>query len=88
MFSSFCIAKEKPKLALVIDDLGYSLLYGQQAFELKGNHTYAIIPNTIYADKLSSIGHKNGKELIMHLPLQSSSHTVNHEADALNDHMR
>lgn len=80
-------ANEKPKLALVIDDLGYSLNYGQQAFELAGNHTYAIIPNSVYATQLLGIGEKQNKELIMHLPMQSSSHKVQHEANTLNANM-
>ena len=83
-FSSLSFAYEKPTLSLVIDDLGYSLNYGKKAFELVGDHTYAIIPNSVYAKKLSLIGQKQKKELIMHLPMQSSSHKVRHEANTLN----
>lgn len=82
--SSYSHAYEKPKLSLVIDDLGYSLNYGKQAFELEGNHTYAIIPNSVYANKLSNIGKTHNKELIMHLPMQSSSHQAQHEKNTLN----
>jgi len=87
LLSTTAFATEKPKLALVIDDLGYSLNYGRQAFELTGNHTYAIIPNSVYATQLSTIGQKQDKELIMHLPMQSSSHKVHHEANTLNANM-
>ncbi len=87
LFSPLCFSAEKPKLSLVIDDLGYSLNYGKQAFELAGEHTYAIIPNAVYADKLSSLGKATNKELIMHLPMQSSSHNVRHESNTLNAHM-
>lgn len=86
-FSCFAVAYEKPKLSLVIDDLGYSLNYGKKAFELAGDHTYAIIPNSVYAKKLSIIGSQHDKELIMHLPMQSSSHHVRHEANTLNVNM-
>jgi len=87
LFSSPVLANENPKLALVIDDLGYSLNYGKQAFNLAGNHTYAIIPNSVFASQLSSIGQKRNKELIMHLPMQSTSHTVHNEKNTLNANM-
>lgn len=83
-FSSHSLGLEKPKLSLVVDDLGYSLNFGKKAFELPGNHTYAIIPNSVYAQKLSAIGQQQHKEIIMHLPMQSSSHTVRHENNTLN----
>lgn len=81
------VANDKPKLSLVIDDIGYSLSYGSQAYDLAGDHTYAIIPNSVYAKKLASIGREKQKELIMHLPMQSSSHSVHHEANTLNANM-
>ncbi len=84
LFSSLSFGIEKPKLALVIDDLGYSLTYGQQAFELTGKHTYSIIPNSVYAQKLSVIGQQQNKELMMHLPMQSSSNKAHQETNALN----
>jgi polysaccharide deacetylase 2 family uncharacterized protein YibQ len=84
VFHSFSFAYDKPKLSLIIDDLGYSLNYGKKAYDLVGDHTYAIIPNSVYAKKLSVIGQQKHKELIMHLPMQSSSHKVQHERDTLN----
>jgi len=87
LYSSLSFGTEKPKLALVIDDLGYSLNYGQQAFNLAGKHTYSIIPNSVYAKKLSTLGYQQHKELMMHLPMQSTSNKVHQESNTLNERM-
>ncbi len=86
-YAAISASVDKPKLALVIDDLGYSLNYGKKAFELPGDHTFAIIPNSIYAKKLATLGQLQNKELIMHLPMQSTSHTVRHESSTLDSTM-
>ena len=78
---------QRPVLSLVIDDLGYSLQKGQAAIELEGDHTYAIIPNTTYGKKLAHFANEMGKEVILHLPLQSSRVLVAREPNALNESM-
>ena len=78
---------QRPVLSLVIDDLGYSLQKGQAAIELEGDHTYAIIPNTTYGKKLANFANEMDKEVILHLPLQSSRVRVAREPNALNESM-
>lgn len=78
---------QRPILSLVIDDLGYSLQRGQAAIELEGDHTYAIIPNTTYGKKLANFANEMDKEVILHLPLQSSRLLVAREPNALNESM-
>lgn len=86
-FISSSNAQIKPKLALVIDDLGYSLSYGKKALELAGNNTYSIIPNSPYAQKLSKLALAEHKEIIMHLPMQPSAHDIKSESFTLNNQM-
>jgi len=78
---------QRPVLSLVIDDLGYSLKKGKAAIELEGDHTYAIIPNTTYGKKLAHFASEKNKEVILHLPLQSSRVFVAREPNALNESM-
>lgn len=80
-------ADSKPKLSLVIDDLGYSLNYAKKSFELEGDHTFAIIPDSVHAKSISKLAQQEGKEIIMHLPMQSSVHTASHESSSLSSHM-
>jgi polysaccharide deacetylase 2 family uncharacterized protein YibQ len=78
---------QRPVLSLVIDDLGYSMVRGQAAIELEGDHTYAIIPNATYSKKLAYFANERDKEVILHLPLQSSSALAAREPNALNESM-
>ena len=87
LISAANFASEKPRLALVIDDLGYSLDYGKQALNLAGNNTYAIIPNSPYAQKLAKLAINAQKEVIMHLPMQPNAHNIKSESSTLNDRM-
>lgn len=77
---------EKPLLALVIDDLGYSWNQARQALELPGNHSYAIIPDTRYDRRIAEAGARMGRELLLHMPMQSAS-SLALEPTTLNDGM-
>ncbi len=77
---------EKPVLALVIDDLGYSYDQARQVFELPGRHTYAIIPATTYSRKIAHLASEQGHEIMLHMPMQSSGDLII-EPTALHDGM-
>jgi polysaccharide deacetylase 2 family uncharacterized protein YibQ len=80
-------ADQRPVLSLVIDDLGYSLDNGLAAIRLDGDHTYAILPGSIYGRELAESAHRQGKEVILHLPMQSISSSAAQEPNALNEAM-
>jgi polysaccharide deacetylase 2 family uncharacterized protein YibQ len=80
-------ADQRPVLALVIDDLGYSLENGKAAIGLEGDHTYAILPGAVYSEKLARYAHQLNKEVILHMPMQSISSKAAHEPNALNEAM-
>lgn len=80
-------ADQRPVLSLVIDDLGYSLKHGKTALNLKGDHTYAIIPGTTYGKKLAALADKNSQEIILHLPLQASNALAPAESNTLTETM-
>ncbi len=85
--ASISAAEQRPVLSLVIDDLGYSFEYGRQAIELKGDHTYAVIPGTHYGKKLARLANLNNKEVILHLPLQATNPSAASESNALHEAM-
>lgn len=80
-------ADQRPVLSLVIDDLGYSFKQGRTALNLKGDHTYAIIPGTTYGKKLAALADKNSREIILHLPLQASNLRAASESNTLTESM-
>jgi len=77
---------DKPVLALVIDDLGYSYDQAVKVLNLPGQHTYAIIPDTTYSKKIAQLTAKNGQETILHMPMQSTT-SIKIETSALNENM-
>ncbi|MEM8844177.1 MAG: divergent polysaccharide deacetylase family protein, partial [Pseudomonadota bacterium] len=60
------------KIAIIIDDLGNSLSKGKQLINMPYQMTYAILPNRPYSEKLANMAKNSGKEVMVHLPMQSS----------------
>ncbi len=87
LVSAGATADQRPRLSLVIDDLGYSLKHGMAAIDLDGDHTYAILPGAVYSRRLAEHAHEQNKEVILHLPMQSISSRAAHEPNALNEAM-
>ena len=60
-----------PIIAIVLDDLGNNLAQGRDALALPGKLTYAFLPQTPYAARLSRQAHATARESMVHLPMQS-----------------
>lgn len=64
---------DKPKISIVVDDLGDNSIIGRKIASLPAALTLAILPHTPYAKKLSRIASEQGHEIIMHLPMEAFS---------------
>ena len=64
-------AQSAPRIAIIIDDLGYQLTSGHRAVALPGPVVCAILPGTPGAAQLAKAAWEGGKEVLLHLPLQS-----------------
>ena len=64
-------AEERPRIAIIIDDLGYQRAAGRRAVALPGPVACAVLPLTPRAAELAEAAHAAGKEVLLHLPLQS-----------------
>lgn len=73
-----------PRLAVIIDDLGYALVAGERAINLPGPVAYAILPGTPRATHLAEKAHASGKEVLLHLPLQAENDRESAEPGSLN----
>ena len=58
-------------ISIIIDDLGNNLPQGRRALRLPGPVACAILPYTPYATRLAREAHTSGKEVILHLPMES-----------------
>ncbi|MBB6519869.1 divergent polysaccharide deacetylase family protein [Pseudoteredinibacter isoporae] len=62
---------QKPRLAIIIDDIGYHLENGYRSIQLPVPVTLAVIPHSPNARELAKAGHEAGKEIMLHLPMAS-----------------
>jgi polysaccharide deacetylase 2 family uncharacterized protein YibQ len=87
LIAFFVPAVHADKLAsIIIDDLGNNLDYGHMAIALPGPITLAFLPHTVFAEELADKAHSSGKEIMLHLPLQSVRHH-SHTPGTLKLHM-
>lgn len=66
-------AAQQPQISIIIDDMGNGRESGLRAVALPGPVAYAFLPHTPYAAELAGLAHRNDKEVILHIPMQSHS---------------
>lgn len=64
---------DTPRIAIIIDDLGYHFANGKRAIQLPGAITFSFLPGAPRARDLAERAHEHGKEILLHLPLQAHS---------------
>jgi hypothetical protein len=77
-------ADPAPRIAIIIDDLGYELGAGHRAVNLPGPVACAVLPLTPRARELANAAHTAGKEVLLHLPLQSDIDDTGQEPGMIN----
>lgn len=73
----------KTKIAIVIDDIGYSQRNLSRLYGIKEPLTLSILPNAPYSNKIAQEAPQNGYEVILHLPLEPCDKTGALEADTI-----
>ncbi len=66
------VAQDAPKIAIIIDDLGNELRYGRELIQMPHQLTYAFLPHRPFTPRLANMAASAGKEVMLHLPMQSS----------------
>lgn len=67
------VALANPKLAIIIDDLGYHRTRGEAITNLPAPVTCAIIPQTPWGPHLAEQAAAQGKEVMIHLPMATGA---------------
>ena len=65
-------AEPRPRIAIIIDDLGYARAAGERTVALPGPVACAILPGAPGAGRIADAALANGKEVLVHLPLQAA----------------
>jgi len=66
----------KPKIVIVLDDMGNTDHYQDLIKSLEDKVTYAILPHLPHSGLFNAMSKKTGAEVILHLPLEASDGTV------------
>lgn len=69
------LEEPKNKVALIMDDMGFSLGAVSELLSLKKPITIAILPYSPLARETAQIAHQNGLEILLHLPMESLNNT-------------
>lgn len=72
-----------PKVAIIIDDLGYDEAIGLQLLKFPIELTYSFLPFAPYTRKLERLAHRAGKTVFLHLPLEPKDSSFNPGPGAL-----
>ncbi len=76
--------RKGPRMAIIMDDLGRSPRYAQDILNLDIPVTVAILPGEPYAAKVAGMAHRQGREVMIHIPMEPQSYpTTNPGSDAL-----
>jgi hypothetical protein len=62
---------EAPRIAIIIDDLGYHLTNGRRALSLPGPVSFSFLPAGPRTRLLAEQAHALDKDILLHLPLQA-----------------
>lgn len=59
-----------PRVAIIIDDIGYDLKIARKFIELDGPLTFAVLPGAPYNSSIIDAAHTKGFEIMLHLPME------------------
>lgn len=60
-----------PRVAIIIDDLGYHAAAGHRAIGLPGAVSVAILPGAPHSRRLAQAANERGRDILLHLPMQA-----------------
>jgi len=72
-----------PRIAIVLDDLGYARAAGERAIALPGPVACAILPDTPHAARLALGAREAGKEVLLHLPMAADDPAIPFDAGGI-----
>ncbi|MFZ7111303.1 MAG: divergent polysaccharide deacetylase family protein [Desulfatiglandales bacterium] len=71
------------RIALIIDDIGFSLGRARQFLDLNVPITYAVLPKVVHSQYLAGEIHDCGHEIMLHQPMEPYDHEVDPGPGAL-----
>jgi len=66
--------KKQPRVAIIIDDMGYDRALAEKFIDLNAAFTLAILPHSPHQQAIARIAHAQGAEIMLHLPMEPSEY--------------
>ncbi len=66
--------KKQPRVAIIIDDMGYDRALAEKFIGLNPALTLAILPHSPHQQAIARIAHAQGAEIMLHLPMEPSEY--------------
>jgi len=79
--------KKHPRIAIVIDDFGYTTANLETLFSIDEPVTFSILPNLQHSREIAQLARSRGYEVMLHLPLEPYSNKVTLEPDTIRSGM-
>jgi len=76
-----------PKVAFIIDDLGYETEIAIKMMELEFPLTFSILPFLKYSGYIAEEGKKNNREIMLHLPMEPNNSSADPGPGAIKSYM-
>lgn len=66
--------KKQPRVAIIIDDMGYDRALAEKFIGLNAGLTLAILPHSPHQQAIARLAHAHGAEIMLHLPMEPSEY--------------
>jgi polysaccharide deacetylase 2 family uncharacterized protein YibQ len=65
-----------PKIAIIIDDIGYDRYIAQKFLDLDAVLTFSILPHSTHDKKIARMAHSKGFGVMLHLPMEPNEYPL------------
>ena len=65
-----------PRVAIIIDDIGYDKIIAQEFLDLDAVLTFSILPYSTYDKKIARLAHSRGFDVMLHLPMEPNEYPL------------
>lgn len=76
-------SKHRPRVAIIIDDMGYNLDIGRQLLQLDLALSFSFLPAAPYTGELARQAQAGGRSILVHLPMEPKTWQGNEEQQTL-----
>jgi uncharacterized protein len=66
----------RPRLAIIMDDLGRDMAIGRALAEIELPITFSILPGERNAARIAELAHRHGREVLIHIPMEPQGYPL------------